>query len=355
VRGAAPRVECNDVRDITAKVVVYLAEIEERRLHLVSGFSSMFELCTRRLGMSEGEAFRRILAARLGRRFPIIYSLLATGDVHLSALELLRHHLTEENHVELLESARGKSKRETLALLAQRAPRADVPTRVRAARIEPLSENRFRIEFTVGSELVQKLELCRDLMRHANPIGDLAAVVDRAADLLLAELQAKRLATLKRPRRASSPARPRSKWIPNAVRRRVFERDGMQCTYVSPDGRRCDARSFLELDHVKARALGGHHDAENLRVLCHAHNQFHAEQTFGRAHIERQRHLRQQKCSPSSSTWVTVLHALRRLGFRDGQAQRAIAAVERTYGAEPPVEQALRAALGVLTDAQSRG
>jgi hypothetical protein len=103
---------------------------------------------------------------------------------------------------------------------------------------------------------------------------------------------------------------------------------------------------------VKARALGGDHDAENLRVLCQAHNQLHAEQTFGRAHIERQRHLRQQKCSSTPSTWATVLHALRRLGFRNGQAQRAIAAAERLHGSEPPVEQALRAALGVLADAQ---
>ena len=60
-------------RELTANLVAHLAEIEERRLHLVAGFSSMFEFCLLELRMSEGEAFRRILAARLGRRFPVVH------------------------------------------------------------------------------------------------------------------------------------------------------------------------------------------------------------------------------------------------------------------------------------------
>ena len=76
-------------RKITAKLVAFLGEIEERRLHLVAGFSSMFDFCQKKLGLSEGEAFRRILAARLGRRFPVVHALLAAGVVNLSTLELL--------------------------------------------------------------------------------------------------------------------------------------------------------------------------------------------------------------------------------------------------------------------------
>lgn len=57
-------------RKLTARLVAYLAEIEDRRLHLVAGFSSMFEFCTKELRLSEAEAFRRILAARLRSSFP---------------------------------------------------------------------------------------------------------------------------------------------------------------------------------------------------------------------------------------------------------------------------------------------
>jgi hypothetical protein len=253
-------------RELTAKLVRYLAEIEERRLHLQAGFSSMFEFCVKELGLSEGGAFRRILAARLGRRFPLVYSLLASGAVHLSALERVRERLTEENHVELLDAVSRKTTRDVETLLAERFPRPDVPSRIRkAGRIEPLSKSRFKVEFTATAELCEKLELCRDLMSHANPSRELAVVVERAVDLLLADLERKRLARTKRgtSRRGRKGTRKgtrdgiaqseRSSRIPNAARRQVFERDGLRCTYVSPSGRRCGARAFLELDHAHPR------------------------------------------------------------------------------------------------------
>jgi hypothetical protein len=73
-------------RELTAKLVVYLAEIEHRRLHVVAGYSSMFEFCVKELRLSEGEAFRRLTAARLARQFPIIPNLIASGELHLSGL-----------------------------------------------------------------------------------------------------------------------------------------------------------------------------------------------------------------------------------------------------------------------------
>jgi 5-methylcytosine-specific restriction endonuclease McrA len=402
-------------RDITAKLVVYLAEIEDRRLHLQAGFSSMFEFCVKKLGLGEGEAFRRIVAARLGKRFPTVYALLASGAVHLSSLELLSKWLTEENHAELLEAASGKSKREVEALLASRFPRPAVPSSIQRlpvpiaisvpvaapgssdspstpaftleltegahahvparARIEQLSEARFRVEFTASAELREKLELCRDLMSHANPSRDLAVVIERAVDSLLAHLEKRRLAGAKRPRQEQAARKASghdgrnagSRRITNAVRRRVFERDGLRCTYVSPDGRRCEARAFLELDHADPRALGGSDEAQNLRVRCRAHNQLWAEQAYGRERVEGARDFRQKKWErsrndgrsvqpekpatneASQSVLERVRLALRRMGFVDAQARRAVAEVRRAHTEPPPVDVALREALFFAT------
>ena len=95
-------------RWLTAKFVAYLAEIEDRRLHLLAGYASMFDFCTRGLGLCENEAFRRIAAARLGRRFPVVHSLLASGAVHLTTLELLREHLADENHNDFWRPSRAR-------------------------------------------------------------------------------------------------------------------------------------------------------------------------------------------------------------------------------------------------------
>jgi 5-methylcytosine-specific restriction endonuclease McrA len=338
-------------RKLTAKLVTYLAEIEERRLHLLSGFASMFAFCTRGLGMSENEAFRRIAAARLGRRFPVVHSLLASGAVHLTTLELLRYHLTAENHRELFESVSGKTKREVETLLATRFPRPDEPSKIRQ-----LSGERFRIEFSASVELREKLELCRDLLSHANPTRDLAAVIERAVDLLLSDLERTRLKRTRRPRDTSPELEQRAR-VSNATRRRVFDRDGLQCTYVSPDGQRCEARAFLELDHTYPRALGGGNDSENLRVRCRAHNQLAAEQAFGRETIERARHFgwTKRRGAWPSETARRVHLALTGLGFRAAHAREAIAEVQRLHPTEyPSLEQAVREAILVATQSGER-
>lgn len=343
-------------RVLTTKLVAHLAEIEARRLHLLAGFSSMFEFCTKSLGLGEGEAFRRILAARLGRRFPVVHRLLASGAVTLSTLELLRECLTEENHEELFATVANKSKLEVQALLAARFPRPDKPSRIRRSTIEPLSESRFAVEFTASAALREKLERCRDLLSHANPSRDLGVVIERAVDLLLVDLEKRRLARVKRPGRARNAPQGPPAGITNAARRAVFERDGMQCTYVAAGGRRCEAHAFLELDHAEPKALGGSNEARNLRIRCRAHNQFWAEQCFGRERLERSRHFRQKKRltdESQSKTLYKVHAALRSLGFRDAVATKAIAAVVKLHDPNEPLvlEQALREAVLVATAA----
>jgi 5-methylcytosine-specific restriction endonuclease McrA len=376
-------------RKVTAMLVAYLGEVEERRLHLEAGFPSMFAFCIKELGMSENEAFRRLNAARLGRRFPVIHTLLASGAVHLSALELLRERLTDENHEDLLGAVSGKSKSQVLALLAVRFPRPDVPTTIRKlsarspdgaigrpltssetrfalepfpsgfavglarGRVEPLSEARSRVEFTASAELRDKLELCRDLLSHANPTRELGVVVERAVDLLLRELEKKRLGSTTRARPASHGAK--RSHIATATRRQVFERDGLRCTFVSPEGRRCEARAFLELDHKIPRARGGTNGPENVRVLCRKHNQFAAEQVFGREHVERCRDFVRKRCPPApspSNTMQRVHLALKTMGFRDSEARMAVASVESHHEVVEglSLEQALREALLAATD-----
>src|SRR5450432_3301969 len=114
-----------------ARMIAHLAAVEERRLHLESGSSSLFGYCCSRLGLSEDEAFHRITAARLARRFPLIFGLIERREIHLTAICLLRDYLTPENHRELLAEASGKTKVQVLELLARRFPRPDVASTIR--------------------------------------------------------------------------------------------------------------------------------------------------------------------------------------------------------------------------------
>jgi hypothetical protein len=124
-------------------------------------------------------------------------------------------------------------------------------------------------------------------MRHSNPSGELSVVVERALDVLLAKLEKQRLAKVACARPGPLRRSMRPGYVPRSVRREVFERDGARCTFVDASGRRCESRTWLELDHRVPRALRGADDASNLSVRCRAHNRLSAEEQFGREHMDR--------------------------------------------------------------------
>jgi hypothetical protein len=118
-------------RKALAWLLVHLSEFDVRHLAAESANPSLFMYCTCELGYSEGAAYKRIHAARAVRRFPIALEMLADGRIHLAAIVALAPHLTERNHVELLEEARGKTKRDVEALVARLGPREPRPDNLR--------------------------------------------------------------------------------------------------------------------------------------------------------------------------------------------------------------------------------
>jgi hypothetical protein len=505
-------------RALGATLLVHLGEVEVRKLYLARGYSSMFVYCRSALGMSEAEAYLRMRAANVGRKFPLVLERFGSGGVHLSAIKLLAPHLTQENHAQLLDRVRGMTKREIEVLVAELAPKPDVPARMRklperslkptaafdfatvrastAASIiamppsaaastiamtpaaatasmvplaaastnampplaaasnnamppsaatlategaplashalpaaelavpafalqppparavsTPLSPGRFKLELTLGQDAHDELLQLQALFRHQNPSGDLTCIVERALRELLERTMKRRFAQTRAsakhlarshdaresggdaqehrdalgdareehgpllgerpsaceedgravsnapgearnereaalcdtpreaalcdtPREAAPcetsreaapcetsreaapcetsreahddgapallmprDARPeaeatvaaehpasllKSRYVPRKVLREVFARDGGQCAFVSPEGRRCCAREFLEVHHHEPFARGGKATVDNLRLSCRAHNQFLAELDYGR-------------------------------------------------------------------------
>lgn len=311
-------------RRLEAELVAHLAEVDARKLYLRKACPSMFVYVTSRLGLSEAEAYLRITAARVSRRFPAVLERLAAGRIQLSAIARLAPHLTDRSAERLLARAEGRSKREVELLVAELAPRPDTPAlvrrlpapasptalvpgrvdpvetsgstvpaaaptptvpRTRPPALVPLAPARFKVQFTASSELEEKLARARALLRHQIPDGDLAAIVDRALTTLIADLERRKCAATAAPRRsvAESVTTPSSRRIPAAVRRAVWQRDGARCTFVDATGRRCPATDQLEFHHEVPFARGGDHSLANVRLLCRGHNGHRAELDFGAA------------------------------------------------------------------------
>lgn len=314
-------------RGSTADLIASLAELDARRLYLGAGYSSLFTYCTQVLYLSEHAAYGRIEAARAVRRFPLILEGIADGSLTLTAVCLLAPVLSPDNHLELLDSARHKSKRDVEQLVARVRPlpavasavrklpvprpceRTDVATEspvgdrpvmterpaeptpspsvpatsatspARPPVVTPLAPDRYRVQFTMSRDMYDKLRRAQDLLRHSIPAGDLAAIFERALTLLIGDLEKRKLAqaTHPRPRRSSGPD---SRHVPASVKRAVWARDEDRCAFVGTNGR-CMERGFIELHHVVPFAAGGETTIENLELRCRAHNSHEAQLYFG--------------------------------------------------------------------------
>jgi hypothetical protein len=77
--------------------------------------------------------------------------------------------------------------------------------------------------------------------------------------------------------------------IPNEIRRRLVERDGLRCSFVCEDGQRCGATAFLQIHHEQAWAKGGTDTLDNLRLVCASHNQWLAAREYGAQHMRQVR------------------------------------------------------------------
>ena len=128
---AAVRGLAGDERDVTARVVAHLAEIDARGLYLPAGYPSLYVYCREALGYSEDAAYNRNVAARVARRFPEVVDMLAEGRLTLTAVKLLAPVLNDGNRARAFAEAAGKSKRDIEMLVAALAPKPDVPSSVR--------------------------------------------------------------------------------------------------------------------------------------------------------------------------------------------------------------------------------
>ena len=307
-------------RRVESVLIAHIAEVDARRLYAREA-GSMFTYCTQILHLSEHEAYSRIAVARASRRYPILLDMLGDGRLHLSGISKLVPHLTDDNAEGLVVRATHQTKSEIEKLIAEIAPKPDVPTVVRklptpavdnqlgpdrvaivqdvpkselaacvpcrpanltrpvAAVVLPLAPAGYKVQFTASAELHDKLERLQALTRD-----DLATVIETAVTEKLERVESKRFGSTRSRRKSldQSDTTPSSRYIPAAVRRIVRQRDGNQCTFVGQSGARCTERRNLELHHREPFGRGGAHSPDNVCVMCREHNAYLAERDYGR-------------------------------------------------------------------------
>jgi len=318
-------------RHCTAEGLAHLAEIDERRLYLPAAYHTMQSFCIHELRFTPDEAEKRVTAARVARQYPVVFTLIAEGQLHLTGVLILAPRLAPVNAEELLAVAADQTLQEIRLLLAKRFPRPDLavqeppsgdqldlaasdspapervemipeepaPTPGSPARVMPLSPGRFGVQFTMSQKARDHYEYSRALLSHELPRADLATVSELAYAALSERLEKKKLGAARKPRSGARSAIDR-RHIPTATRRQVYERDGGRCTFTSAAGKRCPATRLLEFDHIDEFARGGEATADNLRIRCRAHNQYAAECSFGKGFMDHKRREARERSAANS-------------------------------------------------------
>jgi len=334
-----------DERAVQVEFLLHLEEFDRRQAWLEAGYPSLWEYCLRVLHLREGAAARRIRAMRVLRRLPDLAAPLRDGRLCLSTVGILDPVLTGENAEELVARAAFKTKTEVeelvVSLRPRTAPRDGVrrlPERTEAApelrletaastptptatptvtstptstatptptaelaqptrpSVRPVSADTWSLRVTVDAAFKQELDRLAELLSHKVPRGDLSAVLREAVHCAIEKhgkrkgaVEASRKRVKRAPAAAPATTEPHQRREPTTaeVRRQVWKRDDGRCAWVGPDGHRCGSRWRVQIDHIEAAALGGPSTPENLRLACAAHNRLHAEQTFGRAFMDR--------------------------------------------------------------------
>ncbi len=188
-------------REDTAQIVAHLAEVDSRGLVLERAFPSLFVYCVKELGYTEASAYLRIRAARAARLFPQVIEMLRAGELCLETILRLHPYLDGPNGAQLLESAKGRSKRDVETLVAGLSPLPDRPDFARVVCVGPKPQaqpradeeplfasspaaarcpqppsvpepiKRVQFAFTADEELLLLLHRAQEILRHKYPSG----------------------------------------------------------------------------------------------------------------------------------------------------------------------------------------
>jgi 5-methylcytosine-specific restriction endonuclease McrA len=350
----------------------WLLAAQRAAAHVHLGYGSFFEYIERLFGYRPRSTHEKLRVAEALQGLPALTSALEEGRLSWSAVRELTRVAVAGTEREWLQLAEGKTLRELEELLAGRHPgatpsdapdpaaerhvlRFEVTAEAFALIREAMAELRRRSDAVLDNDaaLIEMarhvlggprdegrssyqiaLSLCPQCAHARQPAnGQLVPVEPKTMER--ARCDAQHLPSLDGAIRthASAHVDTRAKQdIPPAMRRAVICRDQRRCRIPG-----CKNATFLDLHHLRARAEGGAHEADNLITVCSAHHDaLHRGRlrTDGDAETLRVLHADGRSYGQPQEPRVIevqtkVFAGLRGLGFREREVRTVMAELRR--------------------------
>lgn len=256
------KILATEYREVTAKLLHHLREIESRKLYSELGYSSLFYYVVNELGFDEASATRRVKAARLLSLKPDIEQKIESGELTLSNLskasDAFRMNQVDDNKkIEILGKIENLSARECEKTLIELTGKELPPPR---RELKPITKTLNLLTVTISDEGAEILNQLKGLLAHRKLSQEkLYEVIFIKAKEKIEDERFKTSSTFQKDSKGDT------RYISVADKRETYLKN-KSCS-------KCGSTYALQFAHEEAFAFGGKTKRDNLKILCRNCNQ----------------------------------------------------------------------------------
>lgn len=256
-------------------ILIYIREIDRRRLYLDRARASLFEYLTKDYGYSSSAAMRRINAARLIGEIPEISEHIQAGTINLTQLSEMSRGIREREALipepvslelkkEVYKNIQNKNGLETQQIVA--ATLQIVPKKKESLRQQ--ADESILLHISLTKPQFHKLNESRSKASHMlwqkNRTASWGDVIGFLSEYFLEQTLLK------------------SSSFPKYKIKALLEKSNGCCQHYDKEKKvTCGSRYNLQIDHIQPKWAGGSDDISNLQLLCASHNRHKYEREAG--------------------------------------------------------------------------
>ena len=249
-----------------------LVAMEKENAFIKLNYQGVYSYCIDALKLSEAQSYYFKTVEKASIRVPALKEAVTSGEISLSKARRIAPVISNDNHEEWITKAKTLSQKDLEKEVTVVNPSAK-PVK---DKITPVSRENSYLKVTIDGETDEDIQMLQNLLaqRLGRPVTLAETIkwaLNMAREKVDPEIKAKK--SLERQQKLISPISsgnkttdsssskksPGRKAFPNLVKHQVINRQGYQCSFVSPDGRRCQQKKWLDF-HVRQeswRFLGG--------------------------------------------------------------------------------------------------
>lgn len=245
------------------ELLLVLQDIDDKRVFIDWGYSSLFDYCRQALKLSESQAYNFVAVSRRCLEVPALQQAIQSEQINLSRAKRILPVIDVGNAAQWIAKAATMDQRQL-----EREVASENPAVAERPCLKPSSAMRFILHTGVSEEIQADVEKALEILSRGSKVS-LEEAVGLAFKVLLDKIDPLRTVTRNQRVKADSeqdtsqkrtlasrevalaeaaptPASPKHsshhRYIPAHLKREIYRRDRNQCRYLNPDKTRCTQR-----------------------------------------------------------------------------------------------------------------